>query len=110
MSQGDCQSGIDLRAGTIDRSAFGPGATVYNTDYRLYPLLKDYVVDFSGLRDSVESLFGRKPVFDALGAFVSQHDRGYYTIIGDAGLGKTALAAAIAGHYQATSFFFSVAE
>ena len=58
-----------------------------------YPALKDYVYDVGETIESVTRWFvGRDFVFEKFETFLKQHPCGYFRIIADAGLGKTALA------------------
>ena len=74
-----------------------------------YPALNDFL-DWPS-RDQVrrQQLVGREWVFEQLADFSSRRC-GYLHIVADAGLGKTALAAAIAARYQAPAFFFSASD
>ncbi len=66
----------------------------------------DYVVDFTGLiRAATRGFVGRDRVFTALEAFRNGQPCGYFEIVADGGLGKTALAAEIARRYGAIPFF-----
>jgi small neutral amino acid transporter SnatA (MarC family) len=75
---------------------------------RRTPALEDYV-DWSSRNylDSPRTFIGRKWMFARLDSFSKRHASGYVRVVAEAGLGKTALAAAIATHYQAPAFFFS---
>ncbi len=76
-----------------------------------YPYLEDYI-DWASrrrVRFGEEGFVGRGWVFERLCAFAEQHGGGYFRIIAAAGLGKTALAAAIARHYEAPAFFVDAA-
>jgi tetratricopeptide (TPR) repeat protein len=50
---------------------------------------------------------GRGPLFQRVADFLQQHSRGYFRIIADAGLGKTAIAAELTKRYGASAFFLS---
>ena len=45
------------------------------------------------IKDKTESFRGRKFVFDAIEEFFSNNPNGYFTVVGDAGMGKSAIAA-----------------
>lgn len=71
----------------------------------------EHVLDFSTLVQSVTRGFvGRREVFAALEDFCAANTCGYFEIVADAGLGKTALAAEIAGRYDALMFFASASR
>ncbi len=68
----------------------------------------EQVVDFRPLIDAATKHFvGRSDVFAALDALGKAHTRGYFEIVADAGLGKTAVAAEIAKRHDAPAFFAS---
>lgn len=76
-----------------------------------YPALADDLYEFGDLISAATSTFvGRAAVFRALARLPEQHTCGYFRIVADAGLGKTALAAAIAHHYGAAAFFASASR
>ncbi len=78
----------------------------YQAIIHLYPQLRDYVYDFSGLiADVTQHFVGRELFFDAVSNFQKGHPCGYLCISADAGLGKTALAAEVARRYSAAAFF-----
>lgn len=69
--------------------------------------------DFRGLiSDNTCSFVGRQFVFEELDSFIQGEDTrpGYFRIVADAGIGKTALAAEIARRYNAPAYFLSAAE
>jgi hypothetical protein len=59
------------------------------------PTPEEKVLDFEPALAVADAFVGRDAVFTALETFRSTHDRGYFDIVAEAGLGKTALAAAI---------------
>ena len=63
--------------------------------------------DFTPELGRGEGLVGRRWIFDALERRSRASECGYFEILGAAGLGKTALAAAIAQRYGAAAFFAS---
>ena len=76
-----------------------------------YPALTDFL-DWPS-RDRVRQgrwLAGREWVFDELEDFASGHRCGYFHIVAEAGLGKTALAAAIASRCAAPAFLFAASD
>ncbi len=94
---------------TAQGIAIGDNATVTNI-FQQYPELEDYVKDFREALDSTQPFVGRDFIFTAIAQFQSQYDRGYFRIVADAGLGKTALAAAITHRFSATPFFTSASR
>ena len=91
--------------------AIGDHAAVYNTIVQYYPSLKDYAKNFASLIENTTRCFtGREFVFEALAKFQQNHPSGYLRIEAGAGLGKTAIAAALARHYHAPAHFFKASE
>ncbi|MDM0110986.1 DUF4062 domain-containing protein [Variovorax sp. J22R133] len=73
--------------------------------------LLDAVVDFRPLIErELQDFAGRERLFDELTDFVARGPNGYFVFIADAGLGKTAWAAAVARRWDAPAYFCSVAE
>ncbi|HTX38311.1 MAG TPA: hypothetical protein VME43_24955 [Bryobacteraceae bacterium] len=64
------------------------------------PLIEEHTHQFQG----------REEIFDAIGAFAAANPGGYFAIVADSGLGKTALAAEIARRHKAIAFFASASE
>jgi hypothetical protein len=53
-----------------------------------------YPIEFERIiKDKTESFIGRKFVFDAIQDFFSNNRNGYFTVVGDAGMGKSAISA-----------------
>jgi hypothetical protein len=75
---------------------FGPPATP------AAELVRPFDVDAEA-----KGFVGRVAIFDAIDRFAAKHPCGYVEIVGDAGLGKTALAAEIARRRGAIVFFAS---
>ncbi len=72
-----------------------------------YPALADHIYDFTGLMDDLTRWFeGREFVFAEVEDFIRSHDCGLFRLVADAGLGKSAIAAALAKFYKAPVFFF----
>ena len=71
------------------------------------PTPEEKVLDFDSALAVADAFVGRETVFAALETFRTNYDRGYFDIVAEAGLGKTALAAAIARRRDAICFFAS---
>jgi hypothetical protein len=68
-------------------------------------------VDFSDLITRVtKRLVGRKFIFEEVANFIQNTPCGYFHLIADAGLGKTAIAAELTKRYQAPACFISANE
>ncbi|OKH44378.1 LuxR C-terminal-related transcriptional regulator [Scytonema sp. HK-05] len=60
------------------------------------------------IKDKTESFLGRKFVFDAIEEFFSKNPKGYFTVVGDAGMGKSAIAAKYVLDNPAAICFFNI--
>ena len=69
----------------------------------------DFILDFD-LDTPTRGFVGRADVFDRLTLFAEQNPAGYVVISGEAGLGKTALAAQIARRFHAVAFLASASS
>ncbi|MBD2694141.1 hypothetical protein [Anabaena catenula] len=58
--------------------------------------------------DKTRRFCGRKFVFNAITEFIKKHPSGYFTILGDAGMGKSAIAAKYIVDYPGTICFFNI--
>jgi len=67
---------------------------------------KDFVLGFD-VDGAADEFVGREAVFTALAAFAESSAGGYFEIVGDAGLGKTALATQIVRRREAVPFLAS---
>jgi AAA ATPase-like protein len=83
---------------------------LYQRILEKFPVLVDDAYDFSDLLESEDAFVGREWLLNDLAQFRKSSQCGYYCIIAQAGLGKTALAAEIARQQRCPAFFFSVDE
>jgi hypothetical protein len=60
------------------------------------------------IEDKTQIFCGRKFVFDAITEFIQNHQSGYFTILGDAGMGKSAIAAKYIVDNPGTICFFNI--
>jgi serine/threonine-protein kinase len=67
--------------------------------------IEQYRLDFADETAMADKIVGRTTVFAALEQFAGTHASGYFRLTADAGLGKTALAAAVSRRFGAVSFF-----
>jgi hypothetical protein len=77
---------------------------VYQYLVQHYPSLKDFTLDFDAEKRLAERFVGRDELFRRVDDFTSR-PCGYFRVVADAGLGKTALAAAAARRLKAPAFF-----
>jgi hypothetical protein len=98
--------GIAIR-GNVDRSVLFTGDFKVEQQYFVqhYPSLKDFTIDFDAEKRLVERFVGRVELFRRLDDFGKKRPCGYFRVVADAGLGKTALAAAAAKRLHAPVFF-----
>ncbi|MBI3967283.1 MAG: hypothetical protein HY329_16735 [Chloroflexi bacterium] len=71
------------------------------------PTPSEKILDFDSVLAVADELVGREAVFAEIETFRAGHDRGYFDVVAEAGLGKTALAAAITRRHDAVCFFAS---
>ncbi|MEY3870104.1 MAG: NB-ARC domain-containing protein [Microcoleaceae cyanobacterium] len=92
----------------------GKGRILHDYLRELYQKKKDEVKNQSlTLNTSFQALItektrmfcGRKFVFDAFEKFLEQHPKGYFTIVGYPGMGKSAIAAKAVEKYQTIHYF-----
>ncbi|MFN6436059.1 MAG: transcriptional regulator [Nostoc sp. DedSLP01] len=57
------------------------------------------------IQEKIRSFCGRKFVFDAFKDFLNKYSKGYFTVIGDAGMGKSAIAAKYIDENKAICYF-----
>ena len=69
-----------------------------------YPLLSDFIVNFDEEKELSERFVGREDIFRRVENYMSR-PCGYFRVVADAGLGKTALAGAAARRLKAPVFF-----
>ncbi len=60
------------------------------------------------IADKTQIFCGRKFVFDAINQFIKNYKSGYFTILGDAGMGKSAIAAKYIVDHPGTICFFNI--
>jgi hypothetical protein len=70
-----------------------------------------YPAEFEALiTRKLERFCGRKFVFQRFEQFVANHPKGYFTVVGDAGMGKSAIAAKYVSDNQAICYFNVLVE
>ena len=77
---------------------------IYRSIVRRYPSLRDHAIDFGDVLTMAERFVGRDELFRRLAEFAGR-PCGYFRVVAEAGLGKTALAAAAAKRLNAPVFF-----
>ncbi|BAY25822.1 hypothetical protein NIES2100_56300 [Calothrix sp. NIES-2100] len=68
--------------------------------------LDEYPTEFKSLiKEKIRSFCGRKFVFDAFKQFCDKNRSGYFTVLGDAGMGKSTIAAKYVWDYKSPCYF-----
>ncbi|WP_414568280.1 AAA family ATPase [Nostoc sp. CCY 9925] len=68
--------------------------------------LDEYPTEFKSLiREKIRSFCGRQFVFDAFKQFCNKNRSGYFTVVGDAGMGKSTIAAKYVWHNKSPCYF-----
>ncbi|MBW4676995.1 MAG: ATP-binding protein [Desmonostoc geniculatum HA4340-LM1] len=62
------------------------------------------------IEEKTKAFCGRVFVFNEFENFLKKHPKGYFTVIGDAGMGKSAIAAKYVSEYKAICYFNILAE
>lgn len=62
------------------------------------------------IQEKIRRFCGRKFVFDTFEAFLKDNPSGYFTVVGDAGMGKSAIAAKYVHQYQSPCYFNILVE
>ncbi|MBD1902691.1 NACHT domain-containing protein [Trichocoleus sp. DQ-A3] len=62
------------------------------------------------IEEKIKTFCGRKFVFEAFKKFLQQNPKGYFTVVGDAGMGKSAIAAKYVYDYHSPCYFNILAE
>ncbi|WP_334311029.1 NACHT domain protein [Dolichospermum circinale] len=70
-----------------------------------------YPPEFQSLiTEKIKSFCGRKFVFDAFENFINTNEKGYFTVIGDAGMGKSTIAAKYVFEHKTICYFNNLQE
>ncbi|MBR8834899.1 MAG: hypothetical protein DSM106950_12900 [Stigonema ocellatum SAG 48.90 = DSM 106950] len=78
---------------------------------QLNPNSSTYPAEFESLiQEKLRQFCGRKFVFAAFEKFLKENPKGYFTVVGDAGMGKSAIAAKYVFEHQAICYFNIRAE
>lgn len=62
------------------------------------------------IAEKIKTFCGRQFVFDAIQQFINENPHGYFTIIGDAGMGKSSIAAKYASEHKSPCYFNILVE
>ncbi|ERT04080.1 helix-turn-helix family protein [Lyngbya aestuarii BL J] len=68
-----------------------------------------YTGRFQGLiEEKIRNFVGREFVFNAFAKFIETHDRGYFTVVGDPGEGKSTVAAKYVNDHSSCLYYFNI--
>lgn len=73
----------------------------------VYPYPREFQ---SLITEKIKSFCGRKFVFDAFEKFINDNKKGYFTVIGDAGMGKSTIAAKYVFEHKTICYFNNLQE
>ncbi len=79
---------------------------VFNAFHASVLSIDKHVRNFSALLDSYSHITGRKFVFERFEEFFAQNDKGVFTLLGEPGIGKSAVMANLIDPTQGTPHFF----
>ena len=106
----DCPNGVERWQVTKIAEALGiePTDIVDPKDWNAENLLPP---EFESLiAEKIKTFCGRQFVFDAFQQFITENPCGYFTIIGDAGMGKSSIAAKYASEHKSPCYFNILVE
>lgn len=97
--------------GTLSATVATAAQTIYGGVHQTVQIpaawpVQDFIRDFD--LDTSYEFVGRSVIFEALDDFAAKNPAGYFEIVADAGLGKTALAIEVARRHDAVAFLASV--
>jgi hypothetical protein len=98
---------------TINATAAAVAQTIYGGVHQTVQIaaarpVQHFIRDFD--LDTSYEFVGRTAIFEALDDFTARNPAGYFEIVADAGLGKTALAIEIARRHDAVAFLASASS
>ncbi|MEG3872939.1 MULTISPECIES: AAA family ATPase [unclassified Microcoleus] len=106
----DCPNGVERWSVTNIAKALGIEPTDivdpkdWNADNSLPPEFQSLIAE------KIKTFCGRRFVFDNFQQFVSENPHGYFTIIGDAGMGKSSIVAKYVSEHKSPCYFNILVE
>ncbi|MGB3404689.1 MAG: NACHT domain-containing protein [Microcoleaceae cyanobacterium] len=82
----------------VDPKIWNPQETLYPSEFK------------SLIEEKIRNFCGRQFVFSLFDQFLNSHPHGYFTVIGDAGMGKSAIAAKYVADHGTICYFNVLAE
>ncbi|MEM1394015.1 MAG: AAA family ATPase [Cyanobacteria bacterium P01_H01_bin.150] len=88
-----------------------PTEVIKDVNFRKLPQKSPYPDEFKPLIEEKIRLFhGRKFVFNAFNKFCQENTKGYFTVVGDAGMGKSTIAAKYVSENHSPCYFNVISE
>lgn len=88
-----------------------PAEVIAGPNFRELGEQSPYPDDFKALiEEKIRTFRGREFVFEEFNRFLDNHTKGYFTVVGDAGMGKSAIAAKYVYEHKAICYFNVLAE
>lgn len=95
----------------ISKRTRTPAEALNDPNFKLLPDQNPYPDEFKSLiEEKIKSFCGRQFVFDAFVNFIKNNPNGYFTVVGDAGMGKSAIAAKYVYDHHCPCYFNILSE
>jgi hypothetical protein len=96
---------------SVAKRTRNPAEVIADSKFKALPEKSSYADEFKALiEEKVKTFCGRQFVFDEFNSFLKNHNKGYFTVIGDAGMGKSTIAAKYVYDHNAICYFNILAE
>ncbi|MEO1430528.1 MAG: NACHT domain-containing protein [Cyanobacteria bacterium J06633_8] len=88
-----------------------PSEVIKDANFRKLPQKSPYPDEFKSLiEEKIRLFYGREFVFNAFNKFCKENKKGYFTVVGDAGMGKSTIAAKYVSENHSPCYFNVIAE
>ncbi len=88
-----------------------PGDVFLDPNFRKLPQQSPYPDEFKSLiEEKIRLFYGREFVFNTFKKFCQENTKGYFTVVGDAGMGKSTIAAKYVSENHSPCYFNVIAE
>jgi hypothetical protein len=96
---------------SVTKRTRNPAEILIDPNFKEMGEILPYPDQFKSLiEEKIRAFRGRKFVFAEFDKFLKTHQKGYFTVIGDAGMGKSAIAAKYVFDHQTICYFNVIAE
>jgi Ni,Fe-hydrogenase maturation factor len=96
---------------SVARRTRTPAEVIADSKFKALPEKSFYADEFKALiEEKIKTFCGRQFVFDEFNSFLKNHNKGYFTVIGEAGMGKSTIAAKYVYDHKAICYFNVLAE